>query len=130
MVACQAPLSMEFPRQDYWGGLPFPSPGDLPHPGIEPVFFASLALADGFFTTGPSGKPRYLLTWHLGNNFIPFSFLSCIHSTYFGPADLNYFLGNSMYMYWIKSGRNIKDILSSPNSGAVMWMQAGSSTWI
>ena len=35
-VACQAPLSTEFSRQDYWIGLPFPSPGDLPNPGIEP----------------------------------------------------------------------------------------------
>ena len=35
-VAYQAPLSMEFPRQEYWSGLPFPSPGDLPDPGIEP----------------------------------------------------------------------------------------------
>ena len=35
-VVCQAPLSMGFSRQDYWSGLPFPSTGDLPHPGIEP----------------------------------------------------------------------------------------------
>ena len=35
-VACQAPLSMRFSRQEYWTGLPFPSPGDLPDPGIEP----------------------------------------------------------------------------------------------
>ena len=35
-VACQAPLSMEFSRQEYWSGLPFPSPGDLPDPGIKP----------------------------------------------------------------------------------------------
>ena len=35
-VACQVPLSMEFPRQEYWSGLPFPSPGDLPNPGIGP----------------------------------------------------------------------------------------------
>ena len=34
-VACQAPLSMGFSRQEYWSGLPFPSPGDLPNPGIE-----------------------------------------------------------------------------------------------
>ena len=52
-VACQAPLSMGFSRQEYWSRLPFPSPGDLPNPGIEPT---SLALAGGFFTTGPSGK--------------------------------------------------------------------------
>ena len=35
-VACQAPLSMVFSRQEYWSGLPFPSPGDLPNPGIKP----------------------------------------------------------------------------------------------
>ena len=35
-VACQAPLSMGFSRQEYWGGLPFPTPGHLPDPGIEP----------------------------------------------------------------------------------------------
>ena len=53
-VAPQAPLSMGFPRQEYWSGLPFPSPGDLPNPGTEPV---SPALAGGFFTTEPSGLP-------------------------------------------------------------------------
>ena len=55
-VACQAPLSMEFSRQEYWSGLPFPSPGDLPDPRIEPVSFAFPALAGGFFTTEPPGK--------------------------------------------------------------------------
>ena len=50
----QAPLSMEFPRQEYWSGFPFPSPGDPPNPGIEPV---SPTLEGGFFTTEPSGKP-------------------------------------------------------------------------
>ena len=44
-IACQAPLSMEFSRQEYWSGLPLPSPGDLPDPGIELV---STALAGGF----------------------------------------------------------------------------------
>ena len=43
-----------FSRQEYWSGLPFPSPGDLPDPGIEPV---SPALAGRFFTTGSPGKP-------------------------------------------------------------------------
>ena len=47
-VACQAPLSMEFSRQEYWSGLPFPSPGDLSDPGIKPM---SPALAGGFLTT-------------------------------------------------------------------------------
>ena len=45
-VAHQAPLSMEFFRQEYWSGLPFPSPGDLPDPGIEPMSLASPALAE------------------------------------------------------------------------------------
>ena len=45
---------MVFPRQKYWSGLPFPSPGDLPDPGIEPT---SPALAGGFFTTEPPGNP-------------------------------------------------------------------------
>ena len=47
IVACQAPLSMAFPRQEYWSGLPFPPPGDLPNPGSKP---ASPALEGGFFT--------------------------------------------------------------------------------
>ncbi|ELR48430.1 hypothetical protein M91_18432, partial [Bos mutus] len=44
-------LSMGFSRQEYCSGLPFPSPGDLPDPGIEPVSLRSLARAGGFFTT-------------------------------------------------------------------------------
>ena len=46
-VARQAPLSVEFSRQEYWSGLPFPSPGDLPDPGIEPQSPASPALQVG-----------------------------------------------------------------------------------
>ena len=57
-VAYQAPLSMEFSRQEYWIGLPFPPPGDLPDPEIEPTSLASPALAGGFFTTAPPGKPN------------------------------------------------------------------------
>ena len=53
-VARQAPLSVGLPRQEYWSGLPFPSPGDLPYPGIEST---SPALAGGFFATEPPGKP-------------------------------------------------------------------------
>ena len=48
IVAHQAPLSMGFPRQEHWSGLPFPPPGDLPEPGIEP---RSPALAGGIFIT-------------------------------------------------------------------------------
>ena len=57
-IACQAPLSVGFSRQEYWRGLPFPSPGDLPNPGIELTSLAFIALAGGFFTTAPPGKPH------------------------------------------------------------------------
>ena len=53
-AAHQDTLSMGFSRQEYWSGLPFPSAGDLPDGGMEPV---SLALAGGFFTVVPPGKP-------------------------------------------------------------------------
>ena len=48
-VDCQAPLSIEFSRQEYWSGLPFPTPGDLPNPGIESTSLMSPALACRFF---------------------------------------------------------------------------------
>ena len=53
-VAHQAPLSMGFSRQEYWSGLPCPSPGDLPDPGIEPT---SPALKADTLTSEPPGKP-------------------------------------------------------------------------
>ena len=56
-VAHQAPLSMRWSWQEYWSGLPFSPPGDLPNPGIEPMSPVSPALAGGFFTTLPPGKP-------------------------------------------------------------------------
>ena len=51
---------MEFSKQEYWDGLPFPSPGDLPNAGIQPTSLASPALAGIFFTTVPLGKPYIL----------------------------------------------------------------------
>ena len=62
-VACQIPLSMGFSRQEYWSGLLFPSPGDLPHPGIKHM---SPALAGGFVTSEPPGEPT-------GSELIPIS---------------------------------------------------------
>ena len=53
---------MEFNRQEYWIGLPFPTPVDLPGPGIKPTSLASPALAAGFFTTLTPGKPISLLS--------------------------------------------------------------------
>ena len=55
-VARQAFLSMEFSRQECWSGLPFPTPGNLPNPGVEPASLGSPELADRFFTTVPPGK--------------------------------------------------------------------------
>ena len=60
-VACQAPLSMEFSRLEYWSGLTFPSPGDLPNPGIEPASLASHALTGWFFTTSATWEAQAAL---------------------------------------------------------------------
>ena len=57
-IARQAPLSMEFSRQEYWSGVPCPSPGDLPYPGIEPGSPGSPALAGGFVTTSATWETR------------------------------------------------------------------------
>ena len=68
-VACQAPLSMGFSKQEYWSGLPLPSPGDLPDSGTEPTPLKSPALADRLFSTSatwessetlPHGCPQAL----------------------------------------------------------------------
>ena len=56
-IARQDALSMEFYRQGYWSGLPFPTPGDIPNPGVEPMSLVSLALAGGFFITESPGRP-------------------------------------------------------------------------
>ena len=53
----QTPLTMGFTRQEYWSGLTFPTPGDLLEPGMDPKSLTSPALAGGFFTTAPPGKP-------------------------------------------------------------------------
>ena len=58
-VACQAPLTMEFSRKEYWSWLPFPIPGDFPDPGIKPP---SPALTGGFFITAPFEKPEAAFT--------------------------------------------------------------------
>ena len=59
IVACQAPLCMDFSRQEYWSGLPCPPPGDLPDPGIKSTSLMSCALAGMFFTTGAIWEAQY-----------------------------------------------------------------------
>ena len=61
-VARQAPLSVGFSRQEYWSGLPFPLPGDLPDPGIKPASLKSPALAGGFLTTSATWEAHQTLS--------------------------------------------------------------------
>ena len=60
-VAYKAPLSSGFSRQEYWNGLPCPSPRDLPDPGIKPMSLMSPALAGGFFTTRTTWEAIYCM---------------------------------------------------------------------
>ena len=69
-IAHQAPLSMGFPRQEYWSGLPFSSPGDLPKPGIK---LEAPALAGGFFTTESPGKSPTDYSAIKKNGILPFA---------------------------------------------------------
>ena len=61
-VAHQVPLSMGFPRQEYWSGLPCPSPGDLPDPGIGPMSPGALAMQEDSFNAKPQEKPIFKYT--------------------------------------------------------------------
>ena len=76
-TACQAPLSMEFSRQVYWSGLPFPSPGDLPDPGIKPV---SPALSGRFFTAKPPGKPTSFNSLNIFIKYVLTTLQPCLSS--------------------------------------------------
>ena len=69
LLTRQPPLSMEFSSQEYWRGLPFPTPWDLPDPGIALASHASPALAGRFFTTVAPGKPHLSVT-QLHNNSV------------------------------------------------------------
>ena len=61
-IVCQSPLSMGWSRQEYWSGFPFPTPGDLPDPGIKPsAVLTSPELAGRFFTTNTTGEATYAL---------------------------------------------------------------------
>ena len=80
-IACQAPLSMEFSRQEYWSGLPCPSLGDLPNPGIEP---RSTALRVDSLPAEPQGRPKNtgvcslsLLQWIFPTQELNWGLLHC-----------------------------------------------------
>ena len=68
-VACQAPLSKEFSRKEYWNGLPFPSPGDLSNPGIEPMSLMSPHWQVGSLPLAPPGKPQMRMLLLLLSHF-------------------------------------------------------------
>ena len=74
-VANHAALSLAFSRQEYCSGLPFPSPGDRPNPGIKPSSLVSLTLAGGLFTTTTIWKAHYTLYIYIYNNFTPLSLI-------------------------------------------------------
>ena len=73
---------MGFSRQEYWSGLPFPSPGNLPDPGIEPMSLKSAALAGRFFTTSA--------TWEALFNLTGFRYLSLFYADGIRASGLGY----------------------------------------
>ena len=68
-VACQAPLSMGILQARYWSGLPYPTPGDLPDPGIEPASLMSPVLAGGFLTTSITWEALKMKVLNTNCNF-------------------------------------------------------------
>ena len=101
-VACQAPLSMGLSQQEYWSGLPFSPPGDLPDPGTEPEFLVSPAVAGRFFISAPSGKPYKSCSWcllflfaenPLPQNF-PFPISGCFLLLWQLPQSFNMYLNS------------------------------------
>ena len=82
-AAQQSLLFMVFSRQEHWSELPFLSPGDLPHPGIEVASLESPPLSGRFFTTVPPGEPFYLYN----NNLLPSVWVPCVRTTSIQKAE-------------------------------------------
>ena len=72
IIACQAPMSMGFSRQEYWNGLPLPTPEDLLHPGVESTSLTSPPLAAGFFTTRATWKAQIIPRWLVKKKLLVF----------------------------------------------------------
>ena len=81
-VAHQAPVSMGFSWQEYWSGLPFSSPGDLPHPGVKPMSLCLLHWQAGSLPLAPPGKPYFLL--------------NVLYLIHLGPIDFELLANNSL----------------------------------
>ena len=125
-VACQAPLSLGYPRQEHWTGLPFPSLGNLPDPEVEP---ASSALAGGFFTTELPWKPNTVILLHFISSGFP-TVLSCS----FPPKWCNRETRNSEDKGKLDGGKNQrqrergereKNFFSGGKIWRLMWKQKG-----
>ena len=99
IVACQTPLSMGFSRQ-YWSGLPFLSPGDLPKPRIKPASFMFPALASMFFTTSATLENNIMKsqTYHPASTIINSNFWSALFITTHSHPPHYYFEANSRYI--------------------------------
>ena len=83
-------MSMEFPRQEYWSQLPFPSPGDLPDPRIEPVSPMSSGLAGGFFTTKPPGKPHLYVCVYTYMKILVYTYVLCTYALFLYTCNFIY----------------------------------------
>ena len=96
-VARQPPLSMGFSRQEYWSGLPFPSPGDLPDPGLELLSPTSPAAAGGFFTSAAPGKPSFIYDFfNFSQRFLVF-FLILIYLAVLGLSCGTWYVWSSLW---------------------------------
>ena len=113
-VALQASLSMGFPRQEYWSGLPFLSPGNLPDPGIKPMPPESSALAGGFFTTVPHRKPLVFLQFSSVQSLILYDLMDCSMP---GLSVHHQLLGfTQTHVHWVGDAIQPSHPLSSPSS--------------
>ena len=95
-VAHQAPLSMGFPRQEYWRELPCPLAGDLPHPEMEPMSLMSPILASGFFTTSTTWEALRPWCWWFNCSVVSYSFVTSWTVARQAPLSM----GFSRQEYW------------------------------
>ena len=118
IVACQAPLSRRFSRQEYWSGLPCPPPGDLPNPEIEPMSLTSPALIGGFFTIHSTWEALNWLS-------VQFSSVTQLCPTFFHPMDcstpvLHHLLELAQtHVHWVSDAIQLSHLLSSPSPPAL-----------
>jgi len=95
----QDPLFMGFPRQEYWSGLPFPSPGDLPDSGIEPT---SPALGGRFFTAEPPGKPCCFKSFLIIHSLNPHT-----NSLYGFLIQAHYMASSHKFIIWLPHTKSL-----------------------